>query len=126
MSTEAQLLENSFTLYEETELTDSSASDESMGDMAFMKQVADMWSAGEPTFKRLAMILNADNIRYGIKKARPVEIMGIRHEIAGVNNFIALMEKYKGEYDRRIVQIKQEQENAPNESPPEDVQEGSL
>ena len=79
----------------------------------------------------LVRVMKTGTVRYLVEKAKPVETVGIRHELQAVDSILARLEKYSAEYERfekgKTEGTEGSDNVTPAESPPvEEGKEGAL
>lgn len=73
-----------------------------------VQELAEIWTGHQNALELLARYMNAATVKYIVEKAEPVEIIGLRHEIVGVEKVVAGLGKIAAEWERRRANPKAE------------------
>lgn len=101
-------------------------------DAELLKQYSELWRTSEPALRMLVRVMKTGAVRHLVEKAKPVETVGIRHELQAVDAILTRLAKYASEYERlekgRSGQGSSEGTQEVPTEPPEvkEGQEGSL
>lgn len=98
-----------------------------LADPKLLEQYATLWRTNEPALRMLIRVMKTGLVRHLVQYAKPVETVGMRHELQAIDSILARLEKYSAEYERLDKGRGGEgEDNAPPEPDVEEGKEGSL
>ena len=99
--TKTKLLENSITLYTDTNAEDKDPEDLLLEDSVKLAEMAGLWKDHESNLRFLVKVINGKTVKHLDEKGVTMETVGLRHELTGAEKIISSLIKYTAVYDRQ-------------------------